>query len=458
MEREIRYCTAEDGVRIAYAIEGKGPALLVCPDFVESFSLQHLLPMYELFMRRLGVGRTLIRYDTRGTGLSQRELTHVSLGAFVADIRAVAEAAADLGRISVWAPSAAGPRAIQYAAENEERVAALILYATWARATDFFSPQALQGLAGLASANWPMAARAIADGSARAEAGDAIVPQADLFVQSASGELVARLMMGAAEFDVTPLLSKVRARTLIIHRRMDSFIPFAMGQMLAAAVPNARLVTPPGTMHGFFLGDSDSIINAVNAFLDEDAETRRDAQADRHGEPGAPPKSDSLPSGTAIILFADIVDSTALTERLGDDAFREKARGLDEAMRAAIRENGGTAVEGKTLGDGVLAVFTSAKQAIGCAQACHEAASVAGLALHAGIHAGDVIREENNVYGGAVNIAARISGLSAPGEVLVSDTVRSLARTSAGVVFEDRGEQALKGVGEAVRVFVVRQA
>jgi len=69
-----------------------------------------------------------------------------------------------------------------------------------------------------------------------------------------------------------------------------------------------------------------------------------------------------------------------------------------------------------------------------------------------------VIREENNVYGGAVNIAARISGLSAPGEVLVSETVRSLARTSAGVQFDDRGEQELKGVGEAVRVWAARKA
>jgi class 3 adenylate cyclase len=161
--------------------------------------------------------------------------------------------------------------------------------------------------------------------------------------------------------------------------------------------------------------------------------------------------------GTAIILFADIVDSTALTERLGDDAFRQKARVLDEAMRSAIRDNGGSPVEGKTLGDGVLAVFTSAKQAIACALDCHNAASEGDLSLHAGIHAGDVIREADNVYGGAVNIAARISALSAPGEVLVSDTVRSLARTSAGVSFQDRGEHALKGVAEPQRVFAVRQ-
>jgi adenylate cyclase len=80
------------------------------------------------------------------------------------------------------------------------------------------------------------------------------------------------------------------------------------------------------------------------------------------------------------------------------------------------------------------------------------------LPLHLGLHAGDVIREQGNVFGGAVNIAARISGLSAPGEVLVSRTVADLARTSASVTFEDRGEQTLKGIAEAVRVFAVRAA
>ena len=100
-------------------------------------------------------------------------------------------------------------------------------------------------------------------------------------------------------------------------------------------------------------------------------------------------------------------------------------------------------------------MFTSARQAIEAALGCGRAGDDAGLPLHLGLHAGDVIREDNNVYGGAVNIASRISGLSAPGEVLVSDIVRGLARTSAGAQFEDRGEQALKGVGEPVRVWAV---
>jgi class 3 adenylate cyclase len=196
-----------------------------------------------------------------------------------------------------------------------------------------------------------------------------------------------------------------------------------------------------GNAHSWALQHPEAIHQAIDEFL---------------GEVHTPaPESAHHPTGTAIILFADIADSTGLTERLGDAAFRAKARELDGALRGVIREHAGTAIEGKLLGDGVLAVFPGARQAIEAALACGRAGDDGGLPLHLGLHAGDVIREEGNVYGGAVNIAARISGLSAPGEVLVSETVRSLARTSAGVRFEDRGERGLKGVGEAVQVWAV---
>jgi adenylate cyclase len=125
-------------------------------------------------------------------------------------------------------------------------------------------------------------------------------------------------------------------------------------------------------------------------------------------------------------------------------------------MRAAMREAGGTPVDGKVLGDGVMGVFKTASQAIAAARRCVELSAESELRLHVGLHAGDVIREGGNVYGGAVNIASRVCGLSAPGEVLVSGTVRELARTSAGVTFADRGEHALKGVDDAVRLYEVR--
>jgi class 3 adenylate cyclase len=250
-----------------------------------------------------------------------------------------------------------------------------------------------------------------------------------------------RAYAAISEFDVTDLLPHVQAPTLVMHRRQIPWLSVDMAKELVSGIPDSRLALLEGTSVAMYLGDMEAVASAIDEFLGESEEPAR--------------PSTELPSGTAVILFADIVDSTALTERLGDAAFRAKARELDGALRGVIRECSGTPVEGKVLGDGVLAVFTSARQAIDCALRCNSAGESVGLQLHLGIHAGDVIREGNNVYGGAVNIAARIAGVSAPGEVLVSDTVRGLARTSAGVTFDDRGERSLKGVSEPVRLFAV---
>jgi adenylate cyclase len=192
---------------------------------------------------------------------------------------------------------------------------------------------------------------------------------------------------------------------------------------------------------GYF--ETPEIVDAIGDFL----EVERSAA---HAGP-------DTPSGTAIILFADIVDSTALSEQLGDAVFRERSRTLEERVRAQIVHHRGTPVEGRTLGDGVLATFASASDAIAAALDCATAGEEVGLALHLGLHAGDVMRERGNVYGQAVSIASRVSDLSAPNEVLVSGTVRDLARASAGVSFEDRGERELKGVSEPVRVFCVKE-
>jgi len=231
----------------------------------------------------------------------------------------------------------------------------------------------------------------------------------------------------ARRIDLLDALPGVSVPTLVVVDRSwfgnDDVI-----RPLATRIPGARLLS------------TDGYAQEVTSFL---------------GGGPHPRATPALPSGTAVILFADIVDSTALTERMGDTAFRERARQLDERLRAAIRAASGTPVEGKLLGDGVLAVFTSARQAIDAALSCAASGGEFGLQLHLGIHAGDVIREGDNVYGGAVNIASRISGLSAPDELLVSATVRDLARTSVGVTFEDRGEHTLKGVAEPVRVYAV---
>jgi len=165
--------------------------------------------------------------------------------------------------------------------------------------------------------------------------------------------------------------------------------------------------------------------------------------------PGLADPQDTDRETTAVILFVDVVSSTALTEELGDLAYRARASTLEAGLRQAILHCRGRAVEGVTLGDGVLAMFPSARRAIVCADRAHAAATTAGLSIRVGIHAGDVIRSAGSAHGGAVNLAARICEQAEPGETLVSDIVRSLARTSVRATFTDRGAHELKGlVGE----------
>jgi class 3 adenylate cyclase len=183
-----------------------------------------------------------------------------------------------------------------------------------------------------------------------------------------------------------------------------------------------------------------------------DADRPRVADSPRQ-RPATP--ADRAPD-TVVILFADIVDSMPQTERLGDAGFRERARELDGLLRTHVREHRGATVDGKLVGDGILAIFPSARSAIACALQCGALSASVELELHLGIHAGDVIRDGNNIYGGAVNIASRISAATKAGEILVSDTVRGIARTSGGVSFEDRGEYILKGIDEPMRLFNVR--
>ncbi len=443
MEPQIQYAKTKDGVSIAFWTLGEGMPLV----HLANFPWSHVQAEWQNDERRhwyeqlAGKGRMLIRYDGRGTGLSDRKAIDFSLDALMLDLEAVVDRLG-LERFALLSYLVSGAAAIAYAARNPERVSRLVLWCASSRPADSLT-KLREPMTRLAETDWDAFTETFAHMGMGWSAGevarryaafmrDCVTPEVAL---AAYGELLA--------FDVTAALPQVKAPTLVLHRRQLPWAPVEFASELASRIPDARLVLLEGDSGTPYLGDTGAVLSAIDEFLGEGEET-----------PGAP--AAALPEGMAVILFADIVESTALTEEMGDAAFREKARELDEALRTLIRECVGTPVEGKLVGDGVLAVFTSARQAIECALRCNAAGGSVGLQLHLGIHAGDVIREGNNVYGGAVNIAARIAGASAPGEVLVSDTVRGLARTSAGVGFEDRGEQTLKGIAEPQRVFAVR--
>jgi class 3 adenylate cyclase len=363
----------------------------------------------------------------------------------VLDLEAVVDQLG-LERLDLLGSLPTGPVAVAYAARHPDRISHLILWCTSANPAASWAPSMVRSMFSLAEADW----QAFTETFARIGLGwsddESARRYAAFMRECVTPEVAAAAYRAITTFDVTGLLPQVQSPTLVLHRAQLATVSVDSARELAVRIPDARLVVLQGESGAMQVGDWESVFAAMDGFLSEGEDAEGKAE---------------LPEGMAVILFADIVESTALTEEMGDAAFRAKARELDASLRAIIRECAGTPVEGKVLGDGVLAVFTSARQAIECALRCNAASEPAGLRLHLGIHAGDVIREDDpdgraNVYGGAVNIAARIAGASAPGEVLVSDTVRGLARTSAGVAFDDRGERALKGVADPQRLFAVR--
>jgi class 3 adenylate cyclase len=402
--------------------------------------LEWQFPEIRSWYERLAERRTLVRFDSRGTGLSERSVAEYSLEALDRDLQAVVDRL-ELPSFAIFAGINAVPLAVAFAARNPERVSHLIL---WCYAPNLDLPgsryRSLRALQPVMEEDWETYTEVRAGLEFGWSAGELAHRYAAHLRECIAPRMAARAYGIVERLDVTPHLRDIRSPTLVLHRQQLYFWDVETARSLTAQIAGARLTVLEGVATAPFLGDVDALERIIDEFLASEHTARP------KGEP---------PSGTAVILFADIADSTALTERLGDAAFREKARALDDALRRAISSNGGQAIEGKLLGDGVLATFGAAREAIACAQALHEAGSHTGLPLHVGIHAGDVIRESNNVYGGAVNIASRISGEAAAGETLVSGTVRELARTSAGVSFEDRGERELKGVGEAVRVWAV---
>jgi len=440
MEPRIQYAKTSDGVSIAYCSAGEGRAVVRVPTIPWSHVQREWQDFsYFLPMKSLAGSCRIAWYDARGCGLSDREPIEFSLDAMVRDLSAVLDKLGEecFALCGVWDGA---PVAIAYAAAHPERVSSLILIEAYSKGADYLETAAGQVELGIRDKDWVLYTEMLA--RLLWGFGDPVlgVKAAEYMRACATPEALRAAYDSVNTWDVTEVLALVTTPTLVLHSQKNPWLPITVGQRVAASLPDSRFALLDDMTY-------ESLPDLIAGFLELPAPKR---------------VGKALPSGTAIIFFADIADSTGLTERLGDAAFRAKARELDGALRIAIREHGGTPVEGKLLGDGVLAVFTSAREAIEAALACGRAGASAGLPLHLGIHAGDVIRERDpdgrdNVYGGAVNIASRIAGLSAAGEVLVSETVRSLARTSAGVGFEDRGEQALKGVGEPVRVWVVAE-
>ncbi|MCH8813834.1 MAG: adenylate/guanylate cyclase domain-containing protein [Chloroflexi bacterium] len=446
MEPQVQYAKTSDGVNIAYATTGEGPPLVVCPDSWEQFSLYQQVPFYNALMERLGKGRLLVQYDGRGTGLSERKVEDFSLEARLRDLEAVVRAAR-IRRFALYATTTSGPVAIAYAAHHQRQVGQLILYGTFSHGAEVMPPEQLNPLIELCRSNWELASQVLSDLSSREQYPDVGVQMSELFRASCTGEVAAEILAQGLEIDVDDLLPLVKAPTLVIHRRSDSLVPFTLGQKLAAGIRKARFIPLEGTHHASYLGESEPVIRAIDEFLGEGAEAGLKL----------------APDDVHTILFTDVEGSTALMERLGDAKARDLLREHERMVREALKSHRGSEV--KTMGDGFMTSFGSATAALGCAItmqrafAEHNESADEPIKVRIGLNAGEPIAEDDpggraDLFGTAVNMAARIAAKAEGGEILVSNVVRELS-AGKGFLFNDRGDAVLRGFEDPVRLYEV---
>ena len=453
MDQQIRFCRTSDGVRIAYATVGQGQPLVRVLGWVSHLEHELETPLRRALYEALSARHLFIRYDGRGMGLSDRRVSDYSPEAQVRDLEAVVDALG-LERFALYGDSQGGPTAIVYAVRHPERVSHLILYGSWARASWLLDSEEGRerfetGVAVMRQ-GWGSdvpAYRQLFTGIFMPDAdGEAIRWFNELQRSSCSPEDAVALFSAMRDIDVTQLLPQVRVPTLVAHCRGDAAAPFEGGRELATAIPGARFLPLDSRNHALLPGEPAAKVfqEAVDEFLGE-------------GEGRAAPMA--APSGLVTILFTDMEGSTTLTQRLGDAKAQELVRGHNAIVRDALKANGGSEI--KHTGDGIMASFPSPSRALECAIAIQRAAAARveedcdmPLRVRIGLNAGEPVAEEGDLFGTAVQLAARVCAKAQPGEILIPEGVRHLV-AGKGFLFSDRGDTVLRGFEDPVRVFEV---
>ena len=439
---DTKYAKSGD-VNIAYQVIGEGPVDLVyLAGWVTNIEAMWEDPGYARFLRRLASFSRLIIYDKRGVGLSDPvaadELTQ--FGARIEDPLAVMDAVGS-SRAILFGHSEGGATAIRLAATYPERVERLILTGTFAKrlnSDDYPWAPTLEERVAEAEAfaeTWADPTQA-ADFYAPSRADDSafITWLTHYLRMSASPSTAAALRLANSYIDVTAELPTVKAPALLVYRVDDRDVNIEEGRYIASKMPNATLVEFPGADHLFWAGDAEPMLEEIEEFI---TGIRGSAEPDRI---------------VATVVFTDIVASTELAASLGDQRWRDLLHRHDAVVRDELARWRGKEV--KTTGDGFLATFDSPTQAIRFGTALPAAMHPLGIEVRCGLHTGEMEILHDDIAGLAVHIAARISSLAGPSEVLVSRTVKDLVAGS-GVDMASRGTHTLKGIPDQWEVFEV---
>jgi class 3 adenylate cyclase len=420
------------GGDIAYQVVGDGPIdLVVVPGWMSHVDLMWTYPGCARFNEELASFARVILWDKLGTGLSDPIVELPTLESRTDELRAVLDAVGS-DRPALFGISMGGPISVMFAACYPERVAALVLYGSYANGS-------LEPDDSRARATWIERMNEVRTSIDYWGEGRTL----DWAAPSISSKVGYREGMGALErammsprmallqwqthmrlLDVRDVLSSVHVPTLVLHRK-DEAIPMEFARELATNIPGARLVELDGVDHMPWVGDVTAITGEVEEFLT--------------GQRHEPPADRVL----ATVLFTDIVDSTRRAVELGDRRWRELLEQHDQITCAEVARFKGRVV--KHTGDGFLATFDGPTRAVRCAATLAERIPQLGIDVRSGLHTGECELRGDDIGGIAVHIGARVAALAGAGEVFVSNTVKDLVNGS-GITFRDRGTHALKGL------------
>ncbi len=429
MPPETRYAKSGE-VNIAYQVTGSGAVDLV---FVMGWA-SHLdwswqEPSFARFLRRLASFSRLIQFDKRGTGFSDRSAGLANFEQRMDDVRAVMDAAGSERAALVGVSEGAAMCAL-FAATYPERTSALIMLGGYARrswAPDYpwgATAEERRGFLEQIERGWGGPVALARRAPSRATDEQFRQWWATFLRMSASPGAAAVLTQMNMEIDIRHLLPVVHVPTLIIHRTDDLAISVEGSRYMAERIAGARYVELPGRDHLPFVGDQDAILDEIEEFLTGVRPVRTPERM------------------LATVLVTSIHGAT------------ETAVGLDETQWRAVRDSYAMLVrrelaeyrgrEVRTTDIGFLATFQSPAQAIRCACAIVYAARSAGIAVRAGLHAGECEIVGDNVSGMAVRLAVDIMAHAVPGSAVVSQTVKDLVAGS-DIAFQDLGTYPLKG-------------
>jgi class 3 adenylate cyclase/pimeloyl-ACP methyl ester carboxylesterase len=443
---ETHYARSGD-VNIAYQVTGEGRFdLVMVSPFVSHVELIWRISSFVPVLEGFGKFSRLIRFDKRGTGMSDRVSGAPTLETRMDDVRAVMDAVGSQ-RAALYGAGEGGAMSLLFAATYPERTAALVLASApprtmwapdypWGLTEEDFRRQTERQLALFGPRE--RARETVRELTAVDDEAD-IDRYVDYFRWGSSPGAVEALALMNREIDVRHVLPAIRVPTQIRRRLGETAVPHELAELMAQRIAGAQVVEVPGTAR--FATGSQALqgLGSIGSFLTEIWESGGwdEQEPDRV---------------LATVLFTDIVGSSEKASELGDRAWRELLERHHTLVRRALVRFHGREVD--TAGDGFFASFDGPARAIRCACAIVEQVRELGLEVRAGLHTGECELVDGKVAGIAVHTGTRVAAQAGPGEVLVSSTVKDLVAGS-GLRFEDRGAHELKGVPGEWRLFAV---